>query len=341
MNFNELETSTVAVPYTAPQSPTASTPRHRLPRREFGAAIALPMLFLAIIVVFSVLRPNTFGTVANLETVLLTQSIPAIFAISVLIPLVVGEFDLSLGSNLGLGLIVATGLPHAFSLPAIPSILIALAATTAVGLFNGFLVARIGINALVATLATGSLLAGSTLWLTKGAVFSSNIPKSLTSLASSVWGVPVPLIVLVVIAFGAWYFLEHTPSGRYLYAVGGSKEAARLAGLNVRRLTMGAFMVAGFLAGVAGVMQGAMLGAGNPTVGPAFLLPGFTAVFLGATSIKPGTFNVPGTVLAVFTVATGIIGLEIVGVPFFIEPVFAGGALLAAVIAARFLYRTE
>ena len=84
---------------------------------------------------------------------------------------------------------------------------------------------------------------------------------------------------------------------------------------------------------------GSLLGAGNPTVGPAFFLPGFTAAFLGATAIKPGVFNVPGTILGVFTVSTGIIGLNLMGVPFFIEPVFAGSALLVAIIVSRFLNR--
>jgi ribose transport system permease protein len=320
--------------------PIAAVRRPRFSRR-LAASVALPAIFLVIVVAFWVLRPETFFTTENLRTILLTQSVPAVFAIAVLLPLVVGEFDLSLGSNLGFALIIATGLQYAFQLPGPLSIAIAIVASGLVGLLNGVLVARLGVNALVATLAVGSLLSGVTLWLTNGAVFHSNIPSTLTSLSSSPGGVPVPFLILAAVAIGAWFFLGHTPTGRYFYALGGSKDAARLAGLNVTRLTIAAFSIAGVLAGIAGVTQAGILGAGNPTVGPQFLLPGFTAAFLGATTISPGVFNVPGTVIAVFTVATGIIGLELVGVPFFVEPVFAGAALLVAIVAARFLHRSE
>jgi ribose transport system permease protein len=309
--------------------------------RHRAASMALPAVFLAIIVYFSIMRPETFATWSNARTIMLTQSVPAIFAIALLFPLVVGQFDLSVGANLGFGLIIVTGMPHTFGWPLVPSIVLALLATTAIGLVNGLLVAYLDLNALVVTLAMASLLTGAVLYLTKGAVFYSGIPESLGWFSGSINTVPKPMILLVIVALIAWFFLEHTPTGRYLYATGGSRNAALLAGVPVKHLTVMSFVTCGLLAGVAGVIQASILGAGNPTVGPAFLLPGFTAVFLGATAIKPGVFNVPGTVLGVFTVSTGIVGLNLMGVPFFIEPIFAGGALLVAIISARFLRLDE
>jgi ribose transport system permease protein len=250
--------------------------------------------------------------------------------------------DLSVGATLGVGLILVAGAPHALGLNAWQAVLLALIATTLVGVLNGILVAYVGVNALVATLAVGSILGGLCLWFTNGAILVEDFPSDgISWMSATVSGVPVPLILLLVIALGAWYFLEHTTTGRYFYALGGSKEASRLAGINVRRLTLLAFAASGLIAGLAGVVQASILGAGNPSVGPGFLLPGFAAAFLGATTLKPGTFNVPGTVLAVFTVATGIVGLGLLGVPFFIEPIFSGAALLAALVAARYLYRTD
>jgi ribose transport system permease protein len=331
-----------AAPSDATDDPDAAVaPRYRRSTRQRAAALALPAIFLGIIAVFTALRPDTFGTTANLQTILLTQSVPAIFAIAVLLPLVVGEMDLSVGATLGLGLIVVAGAPGALGLSAWQSVVLALVATTAVGALNGFLVAYVGVNALVATLAVGSVLGGLCLWFTNGAIIIEDFPVEIGWMSSTVSGIPVPLIVLLVIATLTWYFLEHTTTGRYFYALGGSKEASRLAGLNVRRLTLLAFAAAGLIVGLAGVVQASLLGAGNPSVGPGFLLPGFAAAFLGATTLKPGTFNVPGTLLAVFTVATGIVGLGLLGVPFFIEPIFSGTALLAALVAARYLHRTE
>lgn len=313
--------------------------RYRRSARERSAALALPAILILIIAVFTILEPDTFGTTANVKTILLTQSVPAIFAIALLLPLIVGEMDLSVGANLGLALVLVAGAPAWLGLNAWQSVVLALLATTAVGLLNGILVAYVGINALVATLAVGSVLGGLCLWFTNGAIITDGFPEGIGWMSSFAGGVPVPLIGLVLVAVTAWYFLEHTTTGRYLYALGGSKEASALAGLDVRRLTLGAFGVAGLIAGLAGVLQASILGAGNPSVGAGFLLPGFAAAFLGATTLKPGTFNVPGTVLAVFTVATGIVGLSLVGVPFYIEPIFSGVALLAALVAARYLYK--
>lgn len=310
-------------------------------RRERAAALALPAIFLVIVAVFWALRPDTFGTTANLQTILLTQSVPAIFAIALLLPLVVGEMDLSIGATLGVSLILTAGAVEALGVSGWQAVVIAILAATAIGLFNGFLVAYVGINALVATLAMGSVLGGLCLWFTNGAIIVEGFPTGIDWMSSRWAGVPVPLLMLVVIALAVWFLLEHTTTGRYFHALGGSKEASKLAGINVRKLTLLAFGGAGLLAGIAGVVQASILGAGNPSVGPGFLLPGFAAAFLGATTLKPGTFNVPGTVLAVFTVATGITGLSLLGVPFFIEPIFSGVALLAALVAARYLYKTD
>jgi ribose transport system permease protein len=171
-------------------------------------------------------------------------------------------------------------------------------------------------------------------------VIYTKIPQSLPNFGKNkLLGIPYPVLTVIVIALIAWYLLEHTPLGRYFYALGGSKDASRLSGLNVSRLGIIAFMFSGFLAGAAGVLESAVIGTGNPSVGNSFLLPAFAAVFLGATTIKVGSFNTFGTVIAVVTIAVGVAGLELVGVPFYIEPIFNGGMLILAVLATRFLRR--
>jgi ribose transport system permease protein len=306
------------------------------------AGWALPVILALFIALFSALKPDSFPTFLTLNTLLRSESVSAILAIALIFPLVVGEFDLSVGANLGLGAILTTGLTSQGILSLGPAIVCAMLASGLVGVVNGFLVANVGINALVATLGTSVIVTGSVLWYTHGAVFYENIPPTLNALAdSSAFGVPLPAIFLAIVGLSSWYVLEQTPLGRYLYAIGSSKEAAALSGLNVPRLTRIAFLIAGLLAGFAGVLQAAALGSGNPNVGPPFLLPAYSAAFLGATAVKTGTFNVLGTIVAVFTVAVGITGLQLLGVEFFVAPIFQGAALILAVTAARYLRRKE
>lgn len=302
------------------------------------ARIALPVILLVMIVMFSILKPTTFPTVNNLRTVLNLQAVLGILSLGLMLPLIVGELDLSIAANLGLGLILTTGLASQQGLPLAVAIVLAIAACTGVGLINGLLVTRLGINSLITTLAMSTILTGIIGAYTGGNVFYENIPPQLIQIGQGrLWEIPYPVLFALVLAIAMWYLLDSTPIGRYLYAIGGSPDAARLSGVPVRRLTVAAFAGAGLLAGIGGVVQAAILGSGNPTVGPPLLLPAFAACYLGATAIKPGVFNVWGMIIAVITVQVGVTGLAQMGAEFWVEPIFTGLALLVAVAAARFL----
>lgn len=309
-------------------------------RRLQVARFALPAIFVLIILFFSIAVPDTFPTSDNAKAIINNQAVLGILAISLILPLVVGEFDLSVAANLGLAAILVVGLPAKSGVAFVPAVLIAIAASGGVGLFNGLVVAKIGVNSLVATLGTASIVTGAVAWYTEGKSIFEGVPPALTEIAKhDVVGIPLPGIYLLVVAVVAWFLLEQTAIGRHLYAIGGSKEASRLSGLNVSGLTIAAFTAAGVLAGVAGVVQAALLGSGQPSTGPGFLLPAFATVFLGATAIRLGTFNVIGTVIALFTLATAITGLQLMGVAFYVAPIFQGVALLVAVSLVRLLRR--
>ncbi|MER2537573.1 MAG: ABC transporter permease [Rhizobiaceae bacterium] len=304
------------------------------------AGLALPVILLLFVVVFSVLQPDIFPTASMARTILRTESVAAILAIALIFPLVIGEFDVSIAAVLGLGAILVTGLPSLQGVPLALAVVLSILACATVGLINGLLIVKVGINALVATLGISVIVTGLVYWYTNGGVIYQNIPKALPALAQqNLLGIPLPAIFLAIVATGAWYVLECTPLGRYLYAIGGSKEAARLSGINVDGLVILAYVVAGVLAGLAGILQAAQLGSGNPNIGPPFLLPAFAAAYLGATAFRVNTFNVPGTIVAVFTVAVGITGLQLLGIEFFIAPIFQGVSLILAVIAVRYLRR--
>jgi ribose transport system permease protein len=227
------------------------------------------------------------------------------------------------------------------NLPTVLAILVVLAMSVGVGLINGLLVARAGINSLISTLGMSTVIIGLTQAYTGGRMINGEIASLVMLGRRTFLGLPFPVFYMIGIAIIAWYVLEQTPLGRYLYAIGGSKDAAKLAGINVRRLTLGSFMFSGLLAGIAGVMLAAKLGSGNPSAGSPLLMPALAAAFLGAAAIKVGTFNVAGTVVAVFTLATGVAGLQLMGAAWWIEPIFNGLALILAVGLTRFLRREE
>lgn len=293
-------------------------------------------ILAAMLIGFSLALPDTFPTVDNFRAIAGNQAIGAVLAIALVLPLAAGAFDLSVASVMTLASVVAAGMFHSLEV-AVPVAIAAGIATGALfGLVNGVGVAVIGVESLIVTLATGSIATGIAQWWTNGSIFTDNIPQSFQDIGQAQpAGIPLPVIFLIVIGIAAWWALERMPVGRYLYALGDNHEAAKLTGLHTTRLTIGAFIAGGALAGLAGVLLAAKSGSGNPTIGASFLLPAFAAAFLGATIFRPGQYNVVGTIVAVFIVAVGLAGLTQLGVAFYIEPVFTGVVLFVAVALTK------
>jgi ribose transport system permease protein len=295
---------------------------------KWGALAVL----VALAVIFSVLRPETFPTFQNLTTILSTQAILAILAIGLLVPLASGEFDLSIGFNLGFSAMLTAVLTGQFGLPTAVTIPIVLLVGIAIGLANGIAVVKVRINAFIATLGVGTILSGLTIWISNGNVIFQGIPADLLVIGRTQFlGLPLTVYYMVIVILVFWFVLEQTPYGRYIHSVGAGRETVRLAGLPTDRLRISAFVISGFMASLAGVLQTSTVGSANPNAGPDFLLPAFAAAFLGATTIHPGRFNVFGTIVALFLLAIGIAGLQQLGAPFWVSPVFNGAALLVAV----------
>ncbi len=299
---------------------------------RYGVLFAL----LGLVVVFSILLPQTFFTLGNFSTILSSQAILLILALGLILPLSTGEFDLSIGSVLGF----AAVLMAFFSGMAGLSPLVAAAATLAVGLVvgfvNGLFVVRFGVNAFIVTLGTSTILTGLTLAVSGGQIVNLSY-TALQNLSSyQVAGLPVPVYVALLAAVVLWYLFQHTPYGRHLFFVGEGREVARLAGLPVDRLRWGTFLASAFLSSIAGILAVGQLGAADPAMGASYLLPAFAAAFLGATTIQPGRFNAWGTVVAASLLITGVTGLELLGASSWAEQVFNGAALVAAVTIARF-----
>lgn len=289
-------------------------------------------LLVVLTVFFSAIYNITFFSADNYRAIASNESVGIILAMALLVSLVIGHYDLSIASVLTLSMITVTGLLQEFQLNVWTACLAGVATGLLVGVVNGVAVAVFRVSSLVATLATGSIALGIAQWWTNGRLFTEHIPSSFTDLGNSeLLGVPAIFVLALVIAAAVWWVLEQTPLGRYLYALGDNPAAADLAGLPTRALTIGTMAAGGALAGFAGVVEAAKLGAGNPTIGTAFLLPAFTAVFLGATIIRIGVPNVVGTIIAVLLMAVLVAGLNQSGLPFYVEPLLKGAVLLFAV----------
>jgi ribose transport system permease protein len=259
-------------------------------------------------------------------------------ALALLLPLAAGVFDISIGGTMTLSVVLVTWLFQTTngSMPIPLAMLITLVAGVLIGCVNGVLVVKTRVDPFIATIASSSVLLGISEAIANGTTISFNIPTAFTDIGrNNIWKLPVTLIYMLVIAAVLWYILDHTPFGRRVYATGAGREAARLAGVRTNRVIFMSFVASGTLAALAGVVYGAQLGAGPPDIGSNFLLPAYAAAFLGSTMIKPGRFNVPGLVLALFVVAIGINGLQLYGIAFWITDLYQGVILIVAVVIAR------
>lgn len=257
----------------------------------------------------------------------------AVAALALIFPLMTGRFDISVGGILGICSIgcAATMSSHGFAL--VPAIAFGLAMGLFIGLVNGCVVAYLGVNSIIGTLGTATVMAGLITAYTTGIPVTTGLSPTLTELGSKeIAGIPTLFLIMLVISAVVWYVLTQTPFGRQLAAVGINQRAAELTGLRVRRIVMLSFVLSGLFAAAAGVLQVGAQGSGDPQSGGiGFILPAIAAVFLGATTWTPGRFNVPGTIIALFFLGTTVSGLALVGAEPWVSEAFNGTAIVVAI----------
>jgi ribose transport system permease protein len=297
------------------------------------------VVWVFVIVLFSILRPSTFPTTINFETIFSTQAVLLVMALGLIVALTAGEFDLSIGATMGFGTVMVAWLNVNHGWPIAWAILAALAFGVAFGLLNAFIVVSIGVPSLVTTLGTGTLLGGVGFGITNS-VTIGGISSTLVDTASrQVFGLTIAFYVGLAGVVVLWYVLEYTPLGRHLLFVGEGREVARLAGLRVDTIRVASLVASSAVATFAGVMQAGTVGAADPGGGSPYLLPAFASAFLGQTAIKPGRFNAWGTFVAVYFLVTGITGLQLLGFVGWVQDVFYGGSLVVAVAFGRLAAR--
>jgi ribose transport system permease protein len=321
------------------QDPIATTRNRQVPPRNTALQVSLSILSrfglavltLILIGFFSIESPSSFFTVDTARFILANQSVILIAALGIMLTLMVGEFDLSVAANLSLANVLVVGLSQRQGLPVWIAVLVALAGSTVVGVVNGFVVTRLHVNAFVATLGMATFLAGvCQLYLGNTDIFEA--PHALTRLArGELFHIPLSVYYALFVAICLHLVLRHTNLGRRMLAVGGNVRAAEFAGINARRYRFGAFVAGGCIIGVAGIVLGATVGSASSAGSTDLLLPIFAAALLGSTTVTPGRYNVPGLAIAVLFLAITVAGLQDMGVPTWIQPMFNGAALVAAV----------
>ncbi|OYD66963.1 ABC transporter permease [Rhodococcus sp. OK302] len=297
----------------------------------FGNISAVYVL-IAIVVVFSVLAPDTFLTMDTALQIVNQNAVAAILALSLVVPLSAHVFDLSVGAMLGLSAAIVATLMTTTSLPVVLIVAIALCVGAMVGFANAFFVVTLKVESLIATLASAALIEALVVMITdEQVVTGGRLFGSFGELATaSVFGVTAPVLIAITLALLIWWLMEHTATGRRIYATGFNEPAARLAGVRTRRLRFFALMISAVIAGIAGITLVAQVSSASPDLGPPYLLTAFAAAFLGSSQLRGGRFNAFGTLLAVVLLGTGQVGLGLVSAPVWASSVFTGSVLLAA-----------
>jgi ribose transport system permease protein len=254
---------------------------------------------------------------------------------SIVLPLAAGVFDLSIGSTIGLsGITAGWILVHTSLSPAI-AVACALGAGLAVGIFNSLVVVVLGIDSFIGTLATGAIVAAVTLGIADSHILTGRTSGPFSELATANWhGIQLPVVYLAVLTLVIAFVLERTVFGRFIYASGYNPDITNLVGVSVKKVRIITLISSGLIAALAGVALTARIEAADPSAGPTYLIPAFSAAFLGATQFRHGRFNSWGTVVSVLLLGTGSVGLLLTGAPQWAPQVFQGAVLIAAVSLA-------
>jgi ribose transport system permease protein len=322
--------ATAAAP--SPQAPETSRGMPSwlgsLSYRNIGAVYVWGVL----IIIFSVWKPSLFPTSQTAKTVVNQYAITGLAALAVVMPLAAGVFDLSIGSTIGFAGVFAGWSLNTLGLPLGLAVALTLVAGLAIGALNAIVVVKMNIDSFIGTLATGSIIGAATLWVSGNEIIVGKVSGNFTKIAStSIAGVQLPVIYMLVAMLVLGFVLEQTVFGRRVYASGYGPEVSRLVGLRVGRIRTLSLLFSGLVGSFAGIALASRIGSADPSVGPEYLIPAFSAAFVGASQFRHGRFNPWGTVVAVLMIGTGSVGLLLAGTPSWTPQVFQGAVLIAAV----------
>lgn len=291
-------------------------------------------IFVAFAIICLVLALSTprFFTVSNLMTIGNQVSINALLAFGVTFVIITGGIDLSLGSMVAVTGVVAATFAHPDTHPVIVPIFIGLAAGSAMGAFNGLVITKSKVPPFIVTLGTMTIGRGLALILSKGRPVS-NLSDSFNFIGGgNLFGIPFPIIILIVAFVVCSIVLNKTILGRYMYAVGGNEPAARASGIRVSRVKMWVYTICGLLSAMGGILLTSRITTGQPNAGSGFELDAIAAAIIGGTSTSGGTGSMTGTLIGALLIGVISNSLDLLNVTSYYQQVVMGAIIIGAVV---------
>lgn len=307
---------------------------------KYGTLVTLALL----IVIFTATTNGLFLSSGNMLNIFRSMSITAVIAMGITFSVAVDGFDLSAGSTVSLSAVIVSAMFVWHGLSGPVAIVIALAASCLVGLVNAFLIIKVKIPDMLATLTTMFIVAGVALSFSSGKIISKNmvmpngevaqgkIPEAFLKIGQE----PVIIIIMAVVVLIAFVLLNYTKHGRYMYVIGGNKEAAELAGVQVQKYQMLAYVFSSLLAGIGGIMLASRMGQANPAAGASYLMEGVAATFIGQSFLGSGKANAIGTFVGTLLMASLVNGLVMNSVNYYAMDIVKGIVLGLALALTYF-----
>lgn len=285
---------------------------------------------LVLCVIISVISPR-FLNINNLLNVLTQVSVNAVIAVGMSFVILTGGIDLSVGSILAVSGAAAAFLVKGGTSPII-ALLAAVVVGALIGLVNGVIISKGRIQAFIVTLATMTIFRGVTYVYTNGTPISGLGAKFGFIGNKRIAGVPFPVIIMIIVFLAAWYILNETRYGRYVYALGGNEDSARLSGINTDKIKTLVYVISGIAAAVSGVIVTSRIGSASPNAGTGFELDAIAAVVLGGTSLSGGEGSISGTIIGAMIIGVLNNGLNLMNVSPFYQSIVKGIVILIAVL---------
>ena len=300
-------------------------------RSELLRDLAIPIVLLVLIAVFGIANPRFLSTY-NLLTIINDASVVGTLALGMTFVLILAGIDLSVGSVVTLTTVVLGVVLVKVGLPTPVGILLGLLTGALVGLINGLIIVKARVPAIITTLGTLSIGSGVAFLITEGATISLRKFDVLTTIGQGrIGSVPIPAIILLVLAIGCHILLTRTTVGTRVRAIGSNRNASHVMGLGVQRYTVGVYVLSGFLASIGGLIVAGRLSVASATAGNQLELSAIAAAVLGGTSLFGGQGTIIGTLVGAIILSVLLNGLILLGVPFFYQLVATGSAIVLAV----------
>lgn len=293
-----------------------------------------PLLGLVVLVILLAFLSDSFLSINNLLNVARQVSLNAIIAAGMTMVILTGGIDLSVGSIVALAGTMTAGFMVS-GLNVWMAIVLGLIVGMVAGLFNGILVAKWHMPPFIVTLGTMTIMRGLTLVYSDGRPITGMDDAFRTLGGGYIYGIPIPVIIMLVVFIIAYIILKRTRYGRYIYATGGNEEAARLSGIDTSKILMGVYVTSGLVASLSGIILASRLNSAQPTAGTGFELDAIAAVVLGGTSLAGGLGTIGGTLVGALIIGVLDNGLNLLNVSSFYQQVAKGVVILLAVLLDR------